>query len=47
MFAPFCRGEDVEYVDCFACFGCGQVYVSVVSLGLNGSPSCDSVVDLV
>ena len=22
---------DFEYVDCFACFGCGQVYVSVVS----------------
>ena len=21
----------IEYVDCFACFGCGQVYVSVVS----------------
>ena len=24
------RGEDFEYVDCFACFGCCQVYVSVV-----------------
>ena len=31
MFPPLCRGEDFEYVDCFACFGCGQVYVSVVS----------------
>ena len=31
VFAPLCRGEDFEYVDCFACFGCGQVYVSVVS----------------
>ena len=31
MFASFRRGEDFEYVDCFACFGCGQVYVSVVS----------------
>ena len=31
VFAPLCRGEDLEYVDCFACFGCGQVYVSVVS----------------
>ena len=31
MFVPFCRGEDFEYVDCHACFGCGQVYVSVVS----------------
>ena len=30
-FAPLGRGEDFEYVDCFACFGCGQVYVSVVS----------------
>ena len=31
MFAPLCLGEDFEYVDYFACFGCGQVYVSVVS----------------
>ena len=30
MFAPLCRGDDFEYVDCFACFGCCQVYVSVV-----------------
>ena len=30
VFAPLGRGEDVEYVDCFACFGCCQVYVSVV-----------------
>ena len=31
MFAPLCRGEDFEYDDCFPCFGCGQVYVFVVS----------------
>ena len=31
MFAPLCQGEDFEYVDCFVCFGYGQVYVSVVS----------------
>ena len=31
IFSSFCRGEDFEYVDCFACFGCGQVYMSVVS----------------
>ena len=31
MFAPFSRGEDFEYVDWFACFGCGHVYVSVAS----------------
>ena len=30
LFAPHGRGEDFEYVDCFACFGCCQVYVSVV-----------------
>ena len=30
VFAPIGRGEDCEYVDCFACFGCCQVYVSVV-----------------
>ena len=36
MLAPLCRGEDFEYVDCFACFGCGKVYVSVVSeFGVN------------
>ena len=29
--SPFCRGEDVEYVDCLACFGCGQVDVYIVS----------------
>ena len=23
--------KDFEYIDCFACFGCGQVYVSVVN----------------
>ena len=28
---PTFQGEDFEYVDCFACFGCGQVYLSVVS----------------
>ena len=22
VFAPLGRGEDFEYVDCFACFGC-------------------------
>ena len=31
VFAPLCRGGYFEYVDCFACFGCGQVYVFVVS----------------
>ena len=30
VFAPLGRCEDFEYVDCFACFGCCQVYVSVV-----------------
>ena len=27
----FIEVRTFEYVDCFACFGCGQVYVSVVS----------------
>ena len=27
----FVEVRTFEYVDCFACFGCGQVYVSVVS----------------
>ena len=31
VFAPLGRGEDFKYVDCFACFGCGQVNMSVVS----------------
>ena len=30
VFAQLSRGEDFEYVDYFACFGCYQVYVSVV-----------------
>ena len=30
VFAPLGRGEDFQYVDCFACFGCRQVYVTVV-----------------
>ena len=38
MFVPLCRGEDFEYVDCFACVGCGQVYVSLVSE--FGASSC-------
>ena len=29
-FSPFDRGDDIEYVDCFSCFGWFQVYVSVV-----------------
>ena len=36
---PFCRGEDFEYVDCFVCFGCGQVSLCVCCLGSNVSPS--------
>ena len=39
MFAPLGRGEDFEYVDCVACFGCCQVYVLKVSLGSSVSPS--------
>ena len=39
VFTPLCRGEDFEYVDCFACFGCGQVYVSAVS---EFGVKCDS-----
>ena len=27
--------EDFEYVDCFACFGCCQVYVSVSEFGVK------------
>ena len=37
--APLCRGEDFQYVDCFACFGCGQLYMSVVS---EFGVKCDS-----
>ena len=30
VFVPLGRGEDFEYVDCFTCYGCCQVYASVV-----------------
>ena len=39
LFAPLSRGEDCEYVDRFACFGCGQVYVSGVS---ESGAKCES-----
>ena len=35
----FVEVRTLSMLICFVCFGCGQVYVSAVSLGSNVSPS--------